>query len=127
MPPKPRTLDELQEGAEAYKKGDYKQAQRHFEKALLHQPTVEVYNNLSLCFLQLGKTKEAEKTLKQGLALNPRYVPFYDNLSRMYVLQERFGEAMKLLEEGKMLTNNPEFDYKILTLKRMFFGQTLGD
>ncbi|HLD05796.1 MAG TPA: tetratricopeptide repeat protein [Candidatus Nanoarchaeia archaeon] len=125
--PKPPMPDELQAGIEAYKNKDYKKAQKHFEKALSLKPAVDLYNNLALTYLQLGKTKEAEKTLKEGLALNPQYVPFYDNLSRLYVLQERFGEAMKLLEDGKMLTNNPEFDYKILVLKRMLFGQSFGD
>ncbi len=126
--PKPRTpANPFQEGAQAYKKGEYKKALNHFQKALSHQPTVEIYNNIGLCFLQLNQAAEAEKILKQGLQLNPRYVPFYDNLARLYVLQERFGEAMKLLEDGKWQTNDPGFDAKILTLKRMLFGQMLGD
>lgn len=127
MPPKPRTPADFEKGVEAYKKADYKTALNHFQKALSYNPTVDVYNNLGLCYLQLNKSAEAEKILKQGLALNPRYVPFYDNLSRMYVLQERFGEAMKLLEDGKWKTNDPQFDFKILTLKRMLFGQGFGD
>lgn len=80
-----------------------------FQKALLmpNAPRIDIYNNLANAYLQLGRTQEAESTLKIALEEypgNPRALNFYGSLLGQ---MKRYLEAINVLQEAVQTGSAP--------------------
>ncbi|HET7287828.1 MAG TPA: tetratricopeptide repeat protein, partial [Pyrinomonadaceae bacterium] len=50
--------------------------------------------------LQQGRTADAERYLKQAIALDPAFVPSYASLGMLYARQRRYSDAKKYLQKA---------------------------
>lgn len=86
-------------GFESYEAGQLTSAQRHYERALKLEPDLlQAHYNLGLLYEDLndlGKAKtHYQIALKGGLDV------VYNNLARLYILEEEYDKAIPLLLEG---------------------------
>ncbi len=67
-----------------------------------------VYLNLAAVYIDSGDTKrfpEAERVLKKSIELSPSY-PAYANLGYLYVQEQKFAEAVPIMEKALQLSDN---------------------
>lgn len=57
----------------------------------------EIYNNLGLCYANIGNDDKAEKNYLHSIELNPKLAQTYINLVDIYYRQKRFGEGINIL------------------------------
>ncbi len=86
-------------GFESYQAGQLTSAQRHYERAIKLEPDLlQAHYNLGLLYEDLGDLDKAKTeyqiALKGGLDLA------YNNLARLYILEEKYAKAIPLLLEG---------------------------
>jgi tetratricopeptide (TPR) repeat protein len=92
-------------------KGEYKLAERYYQKALAKDPNNgQALNNLAWVYLQQEiKLKEAEDMVGQVLDQSPDNDPnrpgYLDTLAEILIVQKRFAEALDLLQEAEGLAN----------------------
>ncbi len=76
--------DALQDGQDAYKKGDYAAAVRAFETALASKgPNAGLYYNLGMAQMKNGQRPEASLSMHRVLLLDPRMVDAQVELSNL--------------------------------------------
>jgi serine/threonine protein kinase/tetratricopeptide (TPR) repeat protein len=67
-----------------------------------------VYLNLAAVYIDSGDTKrfpEAERVLKKSIEISPSY-PAYANLGYLYVQEQKFAEAVPIMEKALRLSDN---------------------
>lgn len=96
-------------------KGEYRQAERYYRKALAREPdNGQALNNLAwVYFQQRKKLREAEEMVRQALEGHPAKdsvrAGYLDTLSEILIGQARFSEALNHLQEAERLAaqNDP--------------------
>lgn len=106
----PKAAKEYNHGNEEMKKRNWEKAVERFNKAIEIYPQFSAaYNNLAVCYGQLGQKEQQRKTLEKVLTVNERCVPALVNLSDIDIRERNFVEASSLLERAlKIEPNNVE-------------------
>ena len=89
--------------------GRYDSARRYFEEALPITELIKnraryeamIFHNTANTYFQEENYNEAEKWFKKSLDKRPRFISYKD-LAEMYVLQERYGEAISMAEKAEL-------------------------
>ena len=90
--------DKITKAIEHFRKGDWNKAADIFTSVLeVETDNAELYNNLGLCYANLGEDEKAEKNYLRCIELNPKIPQCYINLVDIYYKQKRFGEGINLL------------------------------
>jgi len=90
--------DKIDKAIECFKKKDWNGAIDLFTSILeVDTDNAEVYNNLGLCYANLGDDEKAEKNYLKCIELNPKLAQCYINLVDIYYKQRRLGEGINIL------------------------------
>ena len=74
--------DKINKAIEFFKKGDWNSAADLFTSALeVETDNAELYNNLGLCYANLGDDEKAEKNYLKCIERNPKSPQCYINLA----------------------------------------------
>lgn len=93
--------EKVDKAVELYNKGDYQKAIDTFSSVLENYPdNAEVYNNIALCYANLGDFDNAEKNYLKAEELNPSLVQIYINLADIYYRQKQMGKGIELISRG---------------------------
>ena len=93
--------EKIDKALELYKNGDYKGAIDVFSTILeTEQDNAEVYNNIGLCYANLGDEEKAEKNYLKAQELNPKLPQVYINLADIYYKQKDMGSGIELMSQG---------------------------
>ena len=93
--------EKVDKALEAYKKGEYKEAIDIFSSVLeTCQDNAELYNNIALCYANLGDYDKAEKNYLKAQSLNPKLVQVYINLADIYYRRKDMGSGIELVSRG---------------------------
>ena len=86
---------------ELYNKGEYQQAIDAFSVVLEECPeNAELYNNIALCYANLGEYDKAEKNYLRAQELNPKLAQVYINLADIYYRQKNMADGIGLMTTG---------------------------
>ena len=84
-----------------YKDGDFKKAIDEFSRILEREgDNAEIFNNIGLCYSNLGNDEKAEEYFLKAQALNPKLPQIYVNLADIYYKQKDFDSGIQLLSQG---------------------------
>lgn len=90
--------EKIDKAIECFKNKDWNGAVDLFTSVLEVEPAnAEIYNNLGLCYANLGEEDKAEKNYLKCIELNPQIPQCYINLSDIYYKQRRLGEGINIL------------------------------
>lgn len=88
----------IEQALECFKKKDYEGAIDLFTAISETDPdNAEIYNNLGLCYANLGNDEKAEKNYLHSIELNQKLPQTYINLVDIYYRQHRFEEGTNIL------------------------------
>jgi tetratricopeptide (TPR) repeat protein len=87
-------------GSFYYNQGRYDEAGRSFKRASELAPdNYKALNNLAAVLVQQGRFPEAERALRHSLEIRPNPIA-YNNLASLYFTQERYAEAVPMMEQA---------------------------
>lgn len=90
--------DKIDKAIECFKNKDWNGAIDIFTSILeVETDNAEVYNNLGLCYANIGEDEKAEKNFLKCIELNPQIPQCYINLVDLYYKQRRLGEGINIL------------------------------
>lgn len=88
----------IDKAIECFKNKDWDGAIDLFTAELEVDPSnAELYNNLGLCYANIGNDEKAEKNYLKSLELNPSIPQTYINIVDIYYKQRRFEEGINIL------------------------------
>lgn len=86
---------------ELYKEGKYNEAIDAFSLVLETEgDNAEIYNNIGLCYANLGDDDKAEKNYLKAQELNPKLAQVYINLADIYYKDKDMGSGIELMSQG---------------------------
>lgn len=90
--------EKIDKAIECFKKQDWNGAIDLFTSIIeVDTENAEVYNNLGLCYINIGDEDKAEKNYLKSIELNPQIPQCYINLADLYYKQRRLGEGINIL------------------------------
>lgn len=90
--------EKLDKALECFKKKDWNGAIDSFTSIIEVEPeNAEIYNNLGLCYANIGDDEKSEKNYLKCIELNPQIPQCYINLVDLYYKQRRLGEGINIL------------------------------
>jgi tetratricopeptide (TPR) repeat protein len=90
--------EKIEKALECFKKKDYNGAIDLFTSAAeIETDNAEIYNNLGLCYANIGDDEKAEKNYLRSIELNPKIPQCYINLSDIYYRQKRMSDGINIL------------------------------
>ena len=90
--------EKIDKAIECFKKQDWNGAIDLFTSIVeIDTENAEVYNNLGLCYVNIGDEDKAEKNYLKSIELNPQIPQCYINLVDLYYKQRRLGEGINIL------------------------------
>ena len=90
--------EKIDKAIECFKKQDWNGAIDLFTSIVeIDTENAEVYNNLGLCYVNIGDEDRAEKNYLKSIELNPQIPQCYINLADLYYKQRRLGEGINIL------------------------------
>ena len=93
--------EKIEKALECFKKNDWNGAIDLFTSILeIDTNNAEVYNNLGLCYANIGDEEKAEKNYLKCIELNPQIPQCYINLVDIYYKQRRVSEGINILSYG---------------------------
>lgn len=94
-------------------KNDIDSAKKIFEICLeKDNHYIHAVNNLGVCYLRKKESKSAEKYFKLGIETGPLNYPFtYQNLAYVYLSEERWKDALNLLDSAVFKNVPLEHEY----------------
>ena len=93
--------EKVDKAVELYQKGNYKEAIDVFSSVLeTCQDNAELYNNIALCYANLGDYEKAEKHYLKAQHLNPKLPQVYINLADIYYRKKDMGSGIELVSRG---------------------------
>lgn len=77
--------------------GRWADAEQAFNQSLScgGENNCDTYNELAICLMEQGKTKEAKKSLQKALSINPENVKIISNLGYLSLKEENIDDARK--------------------------------
>lgn len=118
--------EKIDKAIECFKKQDWNGAIDLFTSILeVDTDNAEVYNNLGLCYVNIGDEDKAEKNYLKSIELNPKIPQCYINLADLYYKQKRLGEGINILSYAvDMLPDDIIFRHY---LARFYMEDAKGD
>ena len=118
--------DKIDKAIECFKNKDWNSAIDLFTSVLeVETDSAEVYNNLGLCYANIGDDEKAEKNYLRCIELNPELAQCYINLVDLYYKQRRLGEGINILSYAiDMLPDDIIFRHY---LARFYMEDAKGD
>ncbi|MBE7713392.1 MAG: tetratricopeptide repeat protein [Cyanobacteria bacterium SIG26] len=100
--------EKIDKAIECFKKQDWNGAIDVFTSIVeIDTDNSEIYNNLGLCYSNIGEYEKAEKNYLKSIELNPQIPQCYINISDLYYKQKRLGEGINILTYAiEMLPND---------------------
>ena len=93
--------EKIKKALDLYKDGKYKEAIDVFSSVLETEgDNAEIYNNIGLCYANLGDNEKAEKNYLKSQELNPKIPQVYINLADIYYKQKDMGSGIELMTQG---------------------------
>jgi len=90
--------EKIDKAIECFKQKDWNGAIDLFTSVLeVETNNAEIYNNLGLCYVNIGDEEKAEKNYLKCIELNPQIPQCYINLADLYYKQKRLGEGINIL------------------------------
>lgn len=97
----------IDKAIECFKNKDWNGAIDLFTAELEVNPSnADLYNNLGLCYANLGNDEKAEKNYLKSIELNSKIAQTYINIVDIYYKQRRFEEGINILSYA--IENLPE-------------------
>lgn len=94
-------MSNIEKALELYNKGEYKEAIDAFSVVLEECPdNAELYNNIALCYANLGDYEKAEKNYLRAQELNPKLAQVYINLADIYYRKKDMASGIGLMTTG---------------------------
>jgi hypothetical protein len=90
--------------------GDADRALAEYRLALSLGASTAVHNNIAVIHMASARWADAERELREELALNPRYARAYRNLGVVLRRQGRLDEAREAEERGRELTSDDDME-----------------
>jgi tetratricopeptide (TPR) repeat protein len=91
----------VDEALEFYKNGKYQEAIDAFSVVLEECPqNAELYNNIALCYANLGDYDKAETNYIKAQELNPKLAQVYINLADIYYRKKDMASGIGLMTTG---------------------------
>ena len=118
--------DKIDKAIECFKNKDWNGAIDLFTSVLeVETDSAEIYNNLGLCYANIGDEEKAEKNYLRCIELNPELAQCYINLVDLYYKQRRLGEGINILSYAiDMLPDDIIFRHY---LARFYMEDSKGD
>lgn len=97
---------ELDKGMEYFEKNQYKDADKHFQKAVeLYPKYARAWNNIGVIKAKTGDRAGAVAAWQKAIDADDKFGSAYFNLARVSIANKQPAEAQKLVEKG--LVGNP--------------------
>jgi tetratricopeptide (TPR) repeat protein len=118
--------EKIEKAIECFKNKDWNGAIDLFTSILeVDTNNAEIYNNLGLCYANIGDDEKAEKNYLKCIELNPKIPQCYINLVDIYYKQRRLGEGINILSYAiDMLPDDLVFRHY---LARFYMEDAKGD
>jgi tetratricopeptide (TPR) repeat protein len=118
--------EKIEKAIECFKNKDWNGAIDLFTSILeIDINNAEIYNNLGLCYANIGNDEKAEKNYLKCIELNPKLPQCYINLVDIYYKQKRLGEGINILSYAiEMLPDDLIFRHY---LARFYMEDAKGD
>ncbi|MCO4795604.1 MAG: hypothetical protein KC493_17935 [Bacteriovoracaceae bacterium] len=98
-----------------YQEGKYKQALEKLKSISETYVSAEIYYDIGLLNLALGKRSEAEKSFERSIVLQKRFYPAYESLLEIYIQNDNYTKAQDLVTTSKNVLVRKDY----LTLEGM--------
>ena len=93
--------EKIKKALDFYKEGKYNEAIDSFSSVLETEgDNAEIYNNIGLCYANLGDDEKAEKNYLKSQEINPKLPQVYINLADIYYKQKDMGSGIELMSQG---------------------------
>lgn len=94
-------MSSVDKAIEYYNKGEFQSAIDAFSVVLEECPeNAELYNNIALCYANLGDYEKAEKNYLKAQELNPKLPQVYINLADIYYRNKDMANGIGLITTG---------------------------
>lgn len=105
--------------------GDYADAQKSFLRCLeLGEKNADIYNELSLCALEMGNKELSKNYLEIAVDLDDENVKLLTNLAFLHLRDDEYNEAYELLLRARSIDPN---DPMVQRLGEKVFAKTDGE
>lgn len=93
--------EKVDKAIKLYNDGKYQEAIDAFSSVLeVCQDNAELYNNIALCYANLGEYEKAEKYYLKAQELNPKLAQVYINLADIYYRRKDMASGIGLVTTG---------------------------
>ena len=93
--------EKVDKAIKLYNDGKYQEAIDTFSSVLeVCQDNAELYNNIALCYANLGEYEKAEKYYLKAQELNPKLAQVYINLADIYYRRKDMASGIGLVTTG---------------------------
>lgn len=93
--------EKVDKAIKLYNEGKYQEAIDAFSSVLeVCQDNAELYNNIALCYANLGEYEKAEKYYLKAQELNPKLAQVYINLADIYYRRKDMASGIGLVTTG---------------------------
>lgn len=101
------SLEEKTKGNEAFQKGDYPTAIKHYTEAIKRNPDdAKIYSNRSACYQKLAEFKMAHDDADQCIKRDPKFVKGHIRKGMALLAMKKSNEASEAFQEALMLDEN---------------------
>lgn len=93
--------EKIEKALKLYNEQKYNEAIDLFSSVLeTNEDSAELYNNIGLCYANLGDEEKAEKNYLKAQELNPKLAQTYINLADIYYKQKDMASGEELMAQG---------------------------
>ena len=87
----------------------------------------EIYNELSICELELGNRELSKIYLEAAADLDGEDLNIMSNLAFLYLTDDQFDEAREALEKARFLSGNDEIVKELINQYESLTGEKIGE